>query len=412
VELDKQTIELSDLIETTGGSGSGKRCQKCLSMQDELLANIREKSQDKQQILDLQQEVKTLQSSVEKLKGELQTSNNNCELQKEQIVTLNSKMTDQEETLKVSVEECANRTVELEKMKIDLRRLHEENAGLVKQIISMKEAEAERYNEIHMMAEEIELKKRSAEVESRRSSGPATSSDAQQGSWKESFGGCFGSQVPTAPKYTIIAHERSEVHTLTHSSSGAMLLTGSDDRMVKLWDSRNGTKLSSLEGAVKAVMCVAFSGDGNLVLGASGDFAVRVWSLKTSRIVSTLTGHTGKIYSAIFSPDSKTIISGGYDRMIKTWDVTRGLIAKTLHCSSSCNDVAVTPQGDVLASVHLDFSIRLWDLRTHEFAHEISGIHTQPITSVCMNPANPEQVVDLTVHSDLKTPKSIHVLVL
>lgn len=163
--------------------------------------------------------------------------------------------------------------------------------------------------------------------------------------------------------------------------------------MVRLWDARNGSRLATLEGAVKAVMCVALSGDGNLALGASGDLAIRLWTIRTARIANTLTGHTGKIYAAGFTPDSKGLYSGGYDRMLKLWDVSTGETLHSMYCNSSCNDATMSPEGAVLMSVHLDASLRLWDTRTGAFAHEVAGMHTQPVTSVCHNPASPNQVL-------------------
>ena len=193
----------------------------------------------------------------------------------------------------------------------------------------------------------------------------------------------LASRLPTGARLTLQAHERNEIHALAHNCSGAMVLTGSDDRTVKLWDSRNGNRLSCLEGAVKGVMCVAFSDDGKHVLGASNDFAVRIWSLKTSRVVHALTGHQNKIYCAGFATDSKTVFSGGYDRLIKFWDVQRGLVTHTINCTSSCNDASMTPDGAVLVSVHLDAAVRLWDVRSASLAHEISRLHKQ-VYYVCV----------------------------
>jgi len=203
----------------------------------------------------------------------------------------------------------------------------------------------------------------------------------------------FGCQLPSRARQTVIAHERNEIHSLAHNCSGAMVLTGSDDRTIKLWDTRNGNKLAALEGAVKGVMSVAFSDDGKHVVGASNDFALRIWSLSTSRVLYALNGHQNKIYCAGFSSDSRTIFSGGYDRLIKLWDVHRGVVTQSINCQSSCNDGAMTRDCSVLVSVHLDASVRLWDMRTGQLAHEISRVHKQPVTSVCLVPTNPNEIV-------------------
>ena len=36
----------------------------------------------------------------------------------------------------------------------------------------------------------------------------------------------FGCQLPTAVRLTVAAHERSEIHAVTHNASGGMVLTG------------------------------------------------------------------------------------------------------------------------------------------------------------------------------------------
>jgi hypothetical protein len=55
-------------------------------------------------------------------------------------------------------------------------------------------------------------------------------------------------------------------------------------------------------------------------------------------------------------------------------------------------------------TVHLDASVRLWDVRTAQMAHEISRVHKQPITSVSLVPnkehgMRPVSPCRLTLHS-------------
>jgi hypothetical protein len=48
-------------------------------------------------------------------------------------------------------------------------------------------------------------------------------------------------------------------------------------------------------------------------------------------------------------PDSQMAFSSGYDRYIKIWDLTKGLVSKTMLCTSSCNDAAVSRDGWMLS---------------------------------------------------------------
>lgn len=65
-QMSIQTEELRELRETSGKEGGGGRCNKCGQMQDELTRNLREKADDKQQIIKLENDVRKLQGQLAK----------------------------------------------------------------------------------------------------------------------------------------------------------------------------------------------------------------------------------------------------------------------------------------------------------------------------------------------------------
>lgn len=66
------------------------------------------------------------------------------------------------------------------------------------------------------------------------------------------------------------------------------------------------------------------------------------------------------------------------------WDLGRGFCTNTLPCHSSVNAVRVTADGTMVVSGHFDGTLRFWDLRSARLANEVTGLHTQQITSVAV----------------------------
>jgi hypothetical protein len=78
--------------------------------------------------------------------------------------------------------------------------------------------------------------------------------------------------------------EQGGVQDLEFSPDGAMLATGSDDGVVRLWDPRTRSLLHSLEGHQGGVTCVAFAPDGSLLVSGGDDGTLRLWRTESGRV--------------------------------------------------------------------------------------------------------------------------------
>ncbi|KAG2126823.1 WD40-repeat-containing domain protein [Suillus clintonianus] len=76
-----------------------------------------------------------------------------------------------------------------------------------------------------------------------------------------------------------------------------------------------------LQGHTGPVRSVSVSPDGKYIVSGSDDKIIRVWDLGTGETVGSLRGHTGPIWSVSISPDSKHIVSGSEDKSIRVWDL-------------------------------------------------------------------------------------------
>ena len=72
------------------------------------------------------------------------------------------------------------------------------------------------------------------------------------------------------------------------------------------------------------VNSVSFSPDGTRIVSGSDDKTIRVWNFIAGAEISEMRGHEKFIWSVNFSPDGHQIVSGSYDRTARVWDPTTG----------------------------------------------------------------------------------------
>jgi autophagy-related protein 16 len=93
--------------------------------------------------------------------------------------------------------------------------------------------------------------------------------------------------------------------------------------------------------STQGILCVDFDKSHHMILAGSSDHAIRLWEISSGKLQQSLTGHVGKVHSALFL-NHQCVISGGHDRTIKIWDLNRGYCTKTIFTVSSCNTISTT----------------------------------------------------------------------
>jgi len=121
---------------------------------------------------------------------------------------------------------------------------------------------------------------------------------------------------------TVLGHIQ-EVYVIALDPTGTRVVTGSDDKLVKVWDARTGLLLHTLRGHENYISEVAVSPDSRLVAAGSWDKNIRVWTLDRAEPVAVLRGHTNKVVTIMFSPSPDPsrayLLSVGSDRTLRLW---------------------------------------------------------------------------------------------
>ncbi|KAH0767951.1 hypothetical protein KY285_003822 [Solanum tuberosum] len=116
---------------------------------------------------------------------------------------------------------------------------------------------------------------------------------------------------------------RNAVYCAIFDRSGRYVITGSDDRLVKIWSMETAYCLASCRGHEGDITDLAVNSNNTLVASASNDCIVRVWRLPDGLPISVLRGHTGAVTAIAFSPRPSSIyqlLSSSDDGTCRIWD--------------------------------------------------------------------------------------------
>ncbi|KAH9617969.1 hypothetical protein KSS87_003832 [Heliosperma pusillum] len=116
---------------------------------------------------------------------------------------------------------------------------------------------------------------------------------------------------------------RDAVYCAMFDRSGRYVITGSDDRLVKIWSMETAYCLASCRGHEGDITDVAVSSNNALVASASNDCVIRTWRLPDGQPISVLRGHTGSVNAIFFSPRPSAVyqlLSSGDDGSCRLWD--------------------------------------------------------------------------------------------
>ena len=117
------------------------------------------------------------------------------------------------------------------------------------------------------------------------------------------------------------AHSAS-VTAVSFAEEGKLILSGSDDKRVKVWDT-SGKLLVELKGHEGGIRSVAMKAGGRWLVSASSDGTVKLWDVPAKQDVATFRKHTSPVVSAAFTPSGTKTVSLDATLGTLLWDVAK-----------------------------------------------------------------------------------------
>ena len=168
-------------------------------------------------------------------------------------------------------------------------------------------------------------------------------------------------------------------------ASGALVLA--PDRLLswsfkslRLWDSKTGMCIATLEGHTENIYGALALNDGRF-LSWSNDTTLRLWD-SSGVCVAILNGHSSMVWGALLLSDGR-LLSWSADKTLKIWDSKSGSCLRTLtgHANSVSGAVSLTDTR--LLSWSWDATLRIWDIHK-PVSVEIQDAHTQSVIAAAV----------------------------
>ncbi|KAK6084347.1 WD repeat containing protein pop1 [Seiridium cupressi] len=211
------------------------------------------------------------------------------------------------------------------------------------------------------------------------------------------------------------AHPRHVITCLQFDED--KIITGSDDQLIHIYDTKTGKLRKRLEGHEGGVWALQY--EGNILVSGSTDRSVRVWDIEKGLCSQVFYGHTstvrclqilmptdtGKVEngSPVMMPPKPLIITGSRDSQLRVWRLPEPNSRRYIQTGPPANDAdcpyfirtlhghthsvrAIAAHADTLVSGSYDNTVRVWKISTGETVHTLTG-HTQKVYSVVLDTA-------------------------
>lgn len=201
---------------------------------------------------------------------------------------------------------------------------------------------------------------------------------------RDTFSGAIEAKMRGHKPYFGASKKSTGVRALAFSEDGNTLASGSDDKTVRIWNTKRHSKKATLKGHTGWITAIVFSRDGNTLASGDTDSTIRVWDVKKKKELAVVKGHTNTIVGLTFTNDGKNLASASADGTIRFW--TSGTWKEeTIFAKGHTEwvrDVAFSEDDSFVSSAMFNNTVQSYDVKTGHLFNDFNGAHQQQTYAV------------------------------
>jgi len=214
-----------------------------------------------------------------------------------------------------------------------------------------------------------------------------------------------------------------------HPTNPDLLVSPSEDKSVRLWDTRTGSCAANLDGKYEGftstwhpdgntIICggkasdtmdvlllidarkpkikkivkfhyivneISFNKEGNHFYLTSGPGELEIWNWPEFKAIKSISAHTSPIYCINFSPNGKNFALGSADSLVSLWDVSDHVCLRTFgNLNGNIKSVSFSHDNQLLAAGSDDNYIDISHMESGEHIHSLNN--EGPINNIAWHP--------------------------
>ena len=153
---------------------------------------------------------------------------------------------------------------------------------------------------------------------------------------------------------------KDRLNEVRMSQDGRWLVSTSVDGTARMWDGRNGAALKVLDHDGRPVIDAVYSPDSKYVITWSGS-AAYVWELPAAKRIAKIE-HPAEVAGVAVSPDGNWLATIAWDNVGRLWSTRTWLMVTEMRGHTNYGSaVAFAPDSRTVATGAYDGTARLWD---------------------------------------------------